>query len=270
MRVLDASSFKGSRDQAGAAPSLLWVALSDLRVDDTYQRPITRAGERTIAYIAANFRWSRFSPVIIAPAEGGGYSIIDGQHRATAALACGFETVPCQVVLEDKAGQAAAFSDINARTTAVHSMAVFKAALAGGEPEAVRIDAVARAAGVTILKYPVQILKQGPGETMAISALKWMVNLLGDERSVAALRTLVAAGGDAPGMVIAPIIRAVALVFSKMAALGHRDDAVASRLSGCPLLRLFGRAELEAKELRRPVHDVLASKIEAWMCEAVQ
>jgi hypothetical protein len=63
--------------------------------------------------------WAKFSPVIVAPVEGGMFSIIDGQHRATAAMLRGIEKVPCEIVHIDRARQAEAFAAINGNITRV-------------------------------------------------------------------------------------------------------------------------------------------------------
>ncbi|MEA2772249.1 MAG: hypothetical protein QOD93_5211 [Acetobacteraceae bacterium] len=80
---------------------------------------MTRAGSVNIARIAEYFEWSKFSPVIVAPVEGGLFSIIDGQHRATAAALRGVPEVPCEIVHIDRTRQAEAFAAINDNTTKV-------------------------------------------------------------------------------------------------------------------------------------------------------
>src|SRR5437868_11859154 len=79
----------------GPAPDLRWLPIDRLVIDDSYQRPIAFAGRRNINAIANAFDWRRFSPVIVAPVEGGSYAIVDGQHRTTAAAAIGITSVPC-------------------------------------------------------------------------------------------------------------------------------------------------------------------------------
>jgi hypothetical protein len=79
----------------GAAPYMDWIEVKRLVTDKTYQREISRAGSINVERIAEYFEWAKFSPVIVAPVEGGMFSIIDGQHRATAAMLRGIEKVPC-------------------------------------------------------------------------------------------------------------------------------------------------------------------------------
>jgi hypothetical protein len=70
----------------GAAPFMDWIEVKRLVTDKTYQREISRAGSINVERIAEYFEWAKFSPVIVAPVEGGMFSIIDGQHLATAAM----------------------------------------------------------------------------------------------------------------------------------------------------------------------------------------
>lgn len=134
-----------------AAPQLMWVKLSDLVVDDTYQRPLARNNWAAIDKIAANFRWSRFSPVLVAPIPGGRFAIVDGQHRAHAALMCGFDSVPAMIVPMEPAEQAKAFTWVNGQVTRVTPGQVFKAALASGEPWALRCRDFVEAAGCRLM-----------------------------------------------------------------------------------------------------------------------
>jgi hypothetical protein len=105
------------------------IEVKRLVTDKTYQREISRAGSINVERIAEYFEWAKFSPVIVAPVEGGMFSIIDGQHRATAAMLRGIEKVPCEIVHIDRARQAEAFAAINGNTTRVSAQVVYYARL---------------------------------------------------------------------------------------------------------------------------------------------
>ncbi len=90
--------------------------------------------------------------VIVAPIEGGLFSIIDGQHRATAALLRGAEKVPCEIVHIERAKQAEAFAAINGNTTRVTPQSVYFARLTAKRPRSQEMDKVLSAAGVTIAR----------------------------------------------------------------------------------------------------------------------
>lgn len=262
LRALTAEGIDGNADAAGPAPMLQWIEIALLRVDDGYQRPISRAGLKTIRAIAGGFRWAKFSPVVVAPAEGGLFVIIDGQHRTTAALACGIKAVPCQVVPIGRQEQAQAFRDINSQVTAMHSMALHRAAAHAGDELAMRIDAVAARAGVRILKYPVPVLQQLPGQTMAIGAIRRLILNGGDDYAAIVLQFIVKMGGDKPGMLIAPIIQGVGEVFLGAVrkgggALGVTIDALA-RVN---LLREYGKAQGDARDRAIPVARALVARL---------
>jgi hypothetical protein len=187
--------------EAGPAPSLLWLKTVELVVDETYQRRISHAGRKAIQAIVDDFEWSRFSPVLVAPLEGGIYAIIDGQHRTTAAAVCGFDMVPCQLVQADRRRQAAAFAAVNGRVQRISTMHVYHAAHAAEEGWAVAVGEVAAAAGVTILKYP--IMAHSPARprhsTMSVRAIQRIVDKHDSVFAATVLRSITrSALGDDP------------------------------------------------------------------------
>src|SRR5216683_5098241 len=139
-------------DCGRAAPYMDWIEVKRLVTDKTYQREISRAGSINVERIAEYFEWAKFSPVIVAPVEGGMFSIIDGQHRATAAMLRGIEKVPCEIVHIDRARQAEAFAAINGNITRVSAQVVYYARLTGKDPEAEEMARVLSAAEVTVCR----------------------------------------------------------------------------------------------------------------------
>jgi hypothetical protein len=109
----------------GAAPYMDRIEVKRLATDKTYQREISRAGAINVEGIAEYFEWAKMSSVIVAPVEGGMFSIIDGQHRATSAMLRGIEKVPCEIVHTDRATQAEAFAAISGNITRVSAQAVY-------------------------------------------------------------------------------------------------------------------------------------------------
>jgi hypothetical protein len=173
VRPLDPTIIKGKvvpQMAVGPAPMLDWIRIERLVVDDVYQRPIRGAGVANVARIAQAFCWSYFAPVIVSPISGGLFAVIDGQHRATAAAACGIEVLPCQIIIADVAEQARAFKAINGTVTKMSSMAIHAAAVAAGEPRAMALDEACRTAGVTLLRFNKEASQQKPGQTHAVNA----------------------------------------------------------------------------------------------------
>lgn len=138
----------------GPAAHLQWIPIEQLVVDTSYQREMRGAGRKNVRDIAAEFNWAYFAPLMVAPIEGGHYSIIDGQHRATAAMLLGIKQVPCAVVIADRQTQAAAFEAVNAKTTRIHTTQIFHASIAAGDERALATKRVLDEAGVMVLKGP--------------------------------------------------------------------------------------------------------------------
>ena len=198
----------------GPAPQLQWIELSLFVVDRSYQRDIVKAGRKQILHIAKNFNWSFFTPVIAAPVEGGRFAIIDGQHRSIAALLAGKVSVPCMIVIADGREQARAFSAINGNITRMSALSTFRAALAGGDPETVALDALARRAGVRILGYPMQASRMQPGDCTCPAALATLRGRFGDEALFSALLAVACSSGDIRGLVNPVVIRGLCMFFA--------------------------------------------------------
>ncbi|WP_439572618.1 DUF6551 family protein [Phreatobacter sp.] len=234
-------------EAAGPAPQLAWLKIADLVVDDSYQRTMSLAGRRNVRAIAETFRWSAFSPVIVSPVVGGLYAIVDGQHRTTAAALCGYDSVPCQVIVAGRDEQAEAFRKINGSTTRIHPMHLFHAAVAAGDPAAVAAMEAARRAGVTILRNPTQIALQKRGQTCAFATIQSMVRDHGADLTVEALKAVMRPAQDERGMLVPPIMKAVVQVLAERLPLRPRD-AVLAALDRVRLVRELDAATTLARQ----------------------
>jgi hypothetical protein len=137
----------------GPAPVLEWIGLDRLVIDERYQRPLAKGNWKSIETIAANFRWSRFGPVLIAPVEGDMFAVIDGQHRVHAAALCGIVQVPAMIVPVGIEEQSRAFAWINSQAIRVTVFHVLKAAIAAHEDWAVRAETAVAKAGCRLMTY---------------------------------------------------------------------------------------------------------------------
>ncbi len=189
-RAIDITGYSVDRVEPGPAPVLQWLPIADLVIDDTYQRPLGRKNWAAIRAIAANFRWSRFGPILAAPVEGGRFAVIDGQHRAHAAAICGFEKVPGMLVQVDVAEQGRAFSWINTQTIKVSVYQVFKADLAGGVDWAVRADRAVAAAGCKLLQNHPSSADKKPGQVPCVGLIRGLIGAGMDGAITAALAAL--------------------------------------------------------------------------------
>ncbi|QIB34773.1 DUF6551 family protein [Ancylobacter pratisalsi] len=260
-RAEDAASHEERRRNAGPAPQLQWLDIDHLVVDPAYQRPITRAGRANIGKIAGEFRWSRFSPVIVSPVEGGRYAIIDGQHRVTAAAGIGIEAVPCQIVLATQGEQAESFTAINGATTRVTALALHRAAVAAGEPSAIAVAHVAARAGVKILAYPVATLDQELGQTMAVGAIAGVIARHGADVAVLALRCIVETPrNNVRGGVLASIVTAVGTVVRELRAERRSEADILALFDSVLLIREMDKAAMN-RQPGVPIHAALAERL---------
>lgn len=177
----------------GPVPVLQWVALDRLVIDEDYQRPLGRANWVSIERIAANFQWSRFAPVLVAPISGGLFAVIDGQHRSHAAALCGFAEVPAMVVQVDPAEQSRAFAWVNSQTIKVTLFHIYKAALAAREDWAVRAHDAVALGGCRLMTGNASAALKKPGEVYAIGLIRKQIEAGQDwavERGLLAIRSV--------------------------------------------------------------------------------
>lgn len=237
---------------AGAKPVLTWLPLSALRVDARYQRDIVRRGARNIRHIVEHFDWALFTPVVCVEIEKprggqGVYAIIDGQHRATAALMHpAIREVPCSVVAGDLAAQARAFVAINNQVTRLTSLQIHAAALAAGEPAARDIARCCAAAGARVPAYPKPRGALARGETLAIGAIRDCVVRFGAYRTGLALKALVDQDEAGWGLVNRDTIKGLAEAIAALGEWAKDKDLFLGRAAGLALGRLEDEAAVAA------------------------
>ncbi|WP_157384573.1 ParB N-terminal domain-containing protein [Nitratireductor soli] len=259
----------------GPAPMLQWHKIALLVVDDRYQRELKPGNWKAIRRIAENFRWSHFSPVFVAPVEGGRFAIIDGQHRTHAAALCGFEEVPCQIVQMTLDEQAASFAAVNGMVTKVTHWQIYKAALAAGESWAEALASTALEAGCRVMTSNASTWTKKPGEIYGIRSFREVIESRPRAAVVAALKALMAAEGygDAPELwdtnILCPLLKALA---GSPQALESGD--LATELEAFDIWGLIDAVEEEARRRRRaglpsmPKRDQLETRLSAWLCRS--
>ena len=269
LRSIDVQDFAGVSwgEQVGPAPQMQWIELTQLRIDDSYQRGIRSSGRKQIRAIAEQFRWTHFAPVIVAPIEGGLFAIIDGQHRSHAARLRGIKSVPCMVVQADGTEQARAFSAVNMQQTAVRPPAVHKARLAAGDVTAMRLAAICEEAGVRIVdNTPANRMKRG--ETVAVMALYNMERLYERATVVAALSAIVQVGEGNIGMLKVEPIAAYCDVFARRQDF-RADERALDVLDGFDLSQAFARMMTAPREPGQHRWRSLAADLEAFLDAAL-
>lgn len=166
------------------------VQVSQLRVDTAYQRDFSASSHKHIAQMAQSFDWTKFAPIIVAPASDDRFAIIDGQHRVAAARARGIRVLPAYVLDINQQQQAAAFAAINGNVQPMSSLHIWKAALAAREAWALEMMDVCARAGITVLTYPKAHNLIRPGETMCVTILRKGIATLGANSSVTVFSAL--------------------------------------------------------------------------------
>lgn len=190
MRIVDIGDRAPVTIDPGPAPMLQWIPVGQLVIDDGYQRPLGKSNWQAIQKIAANFLWSRFQPLLVAPIEGGRFAIIDGQHRAHAAMLCGIEQVPAVAVMVGREEQSRAFAWVNSQTIKVSAHQVYKAALSAGEDWAVRANRATTAASCKLMTYHASSANKLAGEVYCVVLIRRLIEAGLDEAVTAGLTAL--------------------------------------------------------------------------------
>lgn len=252
--------------EIGTPAQLCLLPLSALVVDDRYQRPISGGRGRThVKRIVETFDWRKFTPVIVTAVGGGLYAIIDGQHRATAAmLHPDIDLVPCMVVEVTPAEAAQCFAAINGNVTRLSKGQVYRARVAGGDAGAMEIESVCRASGVTILmnKNGGTIRDYAPGESFAIGAIERCLKAHGRTVLVTALKAITETGGGNAGNLRATLIYALCDVLARRPSWRDAGAKLLDALDEIDLGDTMDAARASARRLQRSQTDVLTGMIE--------
>lgn len=181
------------------------IPISNLFIDDTYQRAVSVGSVRNIKRICREFDWAKFLPVIVTQDEER-YCIVDGQHRTTAAATIGIDAVPCYVLSCTPSEAAAAFAAINGNVTPVRPIDLWFAELAANEPSCVALKRVLDASNVKITRK-----KEGylVGETGSISVLRRALDFYGSAILTTILQCIVETGDGNPGMLFGAMINGI-------------------------------------------------------------
>ncbi|MFG1184334.1 DUF6551 family protein [Xanthobacter aminoxidans] len=217
LNALSTAKFSALKSElnAGPVPMLQWIEVEKLVVDSGYQREMSTRGQSNVRRIAEGFDWSKFAPVIVAPVEGGRFAVVDGQHRTTAAMLRGFETVPCQVVQADRAKQAEAFAAVNGHVTKIQPQQIFYARLTAGDPQALAIAEVCAAAEVSISRKSLGRHRVRKGQTQSVAALQQCLDKFGRDTLITALQCITQTGDGNAGSVRGKIVEALCLVLTE-------------------------------------------------------
>lgn len=176
----------------GEVPVLDWLDKTLIDIDTTYQRGLD---EGRVQKIVDWFAWDSFGAIVVAPAANGRFHAIDGQHRLEAAKRHPKVSVVPAIIITatGTAAEAETFVNVNGARKNVSPLEMFWAQLAAGDPEAETAQQVCNRAGLKLLRYPGSNGKYGAGETVAIAALRALIDKRGAMRARQVLEVLVKA-----------------------------------------------------------------------------
>jgi hypothetical protein len=184
----------------GKAPEVVFLTISQLRINDAYQRSMTVASQAGMRRMAKGWDWNRYQPISVATTDDDAiFEVTDGQRRAIAAACNGnIHILPCYLVpaltLADKA---AAFVGVNQGKVGLTPANVYKGRLVAADPVALAVQAALDANACRILDMPPAKGIYKVGDTMAVGSLMALAKDRDSER-VSALIGICKAAGCAP------------------------------------------------------------------------
>lgn len=140
----------------GAPPTLEWRSVGELLIDPIYQRSIdTGPSQALIRRIAMFWDWGLCQPLAVSRRPDGALTIVDGQHRVSAAkLRSDIPHLPCVITSYRSAGdEAAAFVALNQMRRPLSALDLFRAAIAAEDKEALLILDCVTAAGLSFAPH---------------------------------------------------------------------------------------------------------------------
>lgn len=176
----------------GPRPSLEWVSPTDLFVDGTYQRDLSKRSMSLISKMLKEFAWNRMKPPIVVRTAAG-LHVVDGQHTAIVAATLGVPEIPVFIVRAEALDERArAFVGHNTDRITVASLDIYRALVASGDPDAQDVEAVLKRSGVRLRQIN-QSTATAEGDTMAVGTVRQLVKSRGPMLARMVLETLVKA-----------------------------------------------------------------------------
>ncbi|WP_237479402.1 DUF6551 family protein [Lichenibacterium dinghuense] len=250
--AVDLPGLKPARLDGVAEPIFDRIAPGDLLVDESYQRGLSGRSLRLIRSIVEGWDWLKFKPPVVAITDRG-FEVIDGQHTAIAAASHpDIASIPILAVDgSDYERRARAFVSHAVDRLQATPAQVWHAAVAAGDEDATTIRNVLDRAGIKLLTYPPTDGVYGVNDTMALGAVRRLVDKRGAMRAREVLE-IVAAAELSP--VIADHIRiAEALLLDPdyAGAIGAERITVALR-------------DITPKQLAEAKEVAFAKRLSAW------
>lgn len=168
----------------GRQPTIEWVPIDELEIDESYQRSIdTAKSQRLIRAIASHWDWDVFDVLKVSRRPDDRQFVIDGQHRRAAAKLRGdIPQLPCVLKrCADAAEEARLFWEANRGRKAMGRIDDFRAAIVAGDGDALAVERVIMAAGFSIARHEIQ-QRLAPGEIANVVGMRSLLRRFGEAR----------------------------------------------------------------------------------------
>lgn len=218
----------------GTPPSIEWVGIGALEIDDTYQRSTdTKGSQRLIAAIANSWDWGLVDVLKVSQRPDDRRFVIDGQHRRAAATMRGdIFHLPCVVKrCSGPEEEARLFIAANRGRKAMSKLDDFRAAVGSGDEESVLIHGMIEKAGLKVPRHYVASAA-GPGEIASIVGLQQILRRHGKEVLERVLSLIGEAFPDEVLITPMPMIHAIAHLLAVRRPTIAYDDLFGTLLSG--------------------------------------
>jgi hypothetical protein len=241
----------------GSPPTLEWVAVERLAIDESYQRATdSKASRRLIYKIKEKWNWHYCQPLVVSRRSDGSLFVIDGQHRLSAAVERGdIPHLPCVVLSgADGTSEASAFVALNTQRQKLSQGDIFNAMLAAGDADAKLVADLLTETGWRMAHTSnTQVWK--PGDLFCAPMIVKSLKSEGEEIVRNALAALREAYPEAPITNTATMLKALFCIY--------RDRRAAHRL----LVETL--AELPSLDWELCRHDVRRSRPELSLRDAL-
>jgi len=203
--VTDTLTQHGLFESIGVSPTSFDIKAGDLEVDHRYQRDVKPT---RLKQLADALDLDAIGEITVSERKDASLVIIDGQHRVAALKERGLSDWPCScrvycgLTLRQ---EALLFRKLN-NTKKPSIWDEFKAGLVAKEPEAVRINAIARSKNLTVARLP------WDGKVACIATMRHIYRTMGEAALGDALGACIAAWGRTTGAVERYIVDGMALV----------------------------------------------------------
>lgn len=172
--LADMMGLEPNRLVAKEPPQPIMLRPTELWVDGSYQRDMTRSSLNLVMRIIRNFSWEKFKAPVITKDKEGRFVVIDGQHTAIAAATHPeIDKIPCMFVPMDTVEkQAQAFIAHNTEQVRIQTLELFHAKLTAKDETALGIEAALKKHNIALLRHiPGSSASFEVNQTMAVGRL---------------------------------------------------------------------------------------------------